>query len=345
MKEFLKRKNIVISARRYGVDALGAMAQGLFCSLLIGTILKTVGDQCGVAWISSMGAFASAMAGPAMAIAIGSALQAPPLVLFSLAAVGYAANQMGGAGGPLAVLFIAILSAECGKLVSKETKIDILVTPLVTIFVGAGLSILVAPYIGVAAGWVGNFIQWATNLRPFWMGILISVVTAGLFGTLLTLFSWLGEKLLKREAFGLGDVKLIAGFAACLGALPTLWIMFAGSLVAVVFMPIYTLRHSKFKRRGFAFGPFLSLGLALWLLFGIPLTDAVLYPDRNLDISAIAFVNDHAGPHTFLPIRFRRPAPAEDEPEDEPDESDPAPVEEAPAPADDSGDSTASDPA
>ncbi|MBP5585098.1 MAG: prepilin peptidase [Lentisphaeria bacterium] len=135
-----------------------------------------------------------------------------------------------------------------------------------------------------------------------WHGFLISIVTAGLFGTLLTLFAWLGEKALKREAFGLGDVKLIAGLAAALGALPVLWIMLAGSLIAVVFMPIYTLRHPKFRRRGFAFGPFLAVGLGLWLLFGIPVTDALLYPDRDLDISAISFVNDH---HTNHYDRYR----------------------------------------
>ena len=130
-----------------------------------------------------------------------------------------------------------------------------------------------------------------------WRGFLISIVTAGLFGTLLTLFAWLGEKALKREAFGLGDVKLIAGLSAALGALPALWIMLSGSLIAVVFMPIYTVRHPKFRRRGFAFGPFLAIGLGLWLLFGIPLTDAVLYPDIELDISAISFVNDHRSNH------------------------------------------------
>jgi len=126
-----------------------------------------------------------------------------------------------------------------------------------------------------------------------WRGFLISIVTAGLFGTLLTLFAWLGEKVMKREAFGLGDVKLIAGFAAALGTLPTIWIMLCGSLIAIVFMPIYTLRHPKFRRRGFAFGPFLAVGLGLWLLFGIPFTDAVLYPDMEMDISAISFINDH----------------------------------------------------
>ena len=184
MKEFLKRKNIVFSARRYGIDALGAMAQGLFCSLLIGTIVKTLGQQLNLPFLVEVGSFCSAMSGAAMAIAIGYALQAPPLVLFSLATVGYAANALGsttlsgaaGAGGPLAVLFIAIIAAEFGKAVSKETKVDILVTPLVTILVGVGLSKLIAPAIGTAASSVGEFVEWATVLQPFWMGILVSVV-------------------------------------------------------------------------------------------------------------------------------------------------------------------------
>ena len=167
---------MVISAKRYGIDALGAMAQGLFCSLLIGTIIKTLGEQLGIDLLVTIGGFASAMSGPAMAIAIGYALQTPPLVLFSLAAVGHCANQCGGAGGPLAVLIIAILAAEVGKLVSKETKIDILVTPLVTIFVGCALSMWWAPAIGAVASSVGRIIMWATELQPFWMGILVSVV-------------------------------------------------------------------------------------------------------------------------------------------------------------------------
>ena len=140
-KAFCKRKNIEVSAKRYGIDALGAMAQGLFCSLLIGTIIKTLGAQLGVPFLTDIGTYAMSVSGPAMAIAIGYALQAPPMVLFSLAAVGYAANAEGGAGGPLAVLIIAILAAECGKAVSKETKIDILVTPAVTILVGVALTL------------------------------------------------------------------------------------------------------------------------------------------------------------------------------------------------------------
>ena len=92
MKEFLKRKNIVLSAKRYGIDALGAMAQGLFCSLLIGTIVKTLGQQFDLPFLVDVGGYCSAMSGPAMACAIGYALQAPPLVLFSLATVGYAVS-------------------------------------------------------------------------------------------------------------------------------------------------------------------------------------------------------------------------------------------------------------
>lgn len=191
---FLKKKNIIISARKYGVDALGAMAQGLFCTLLIGTILNTLGTQFHIGFLANpvftagetsytIGAFASAMVGPAMAASIGLALQAPPLVLFSLIPVGFATNMMGGAGGPLAVYVVAIIATEFGKLVSKETKIDILVTPTVTILVGIGFSYLVAAPIGKAASALGNLIMWATDLQPFLMGIIVAV----LVGVALTL--------------------------------------------------------------------------------------------------------------------------------------------------------------
>lgn len=175
-KAFLKRKNIEISAKRYGIDALGAMAQGLFCSLLIGTIIKTLGQQLAIQFLVNVGQFAFEMAGPAMAVAIGYALKADPMVLFSLTAVGWSANQLGGAGGPLAVLFIAIIAAEIGKMVSKETKVDILVTPAVTVLVGAGLSLLIAPPIGAAAKAFGQLIKDATVLQPLWMGITVSVL-------------------------------------------------------------------------------------------------------------------------------------------------------------------------
>lgn len=173
---FLARKNIVISLQRYGIDALGAMAQGLFASLLVGTILSTLGEQLALPLLVEMGTLAKSVSGPAMAVAIGYALQAPPLVLFSLLTVGSAANTLGGAGGPLAVLVIALIAAECGKAISKETPVDILVTPIVTIGVGYLTALAFAPAIGVAANQVGTLIMWATELQPFWMGILVSVV-------------------------------------------------------------------------------------------------------------------------------------------------------------------------
>ena len=194
VKEFLRRKNIVFSVKRYFIDAMGAMAQGLFCTLLVGTILNTLGTQLNIGFLSNVvvsaggtaytiGGMASAMVGPAMAVAIANALQAPPMVLFSLIPVGYATNVMGGAGGPLAVFFMAIIAAEVGKAVSKETKIDILVTPIVTILVGVGASALIAAPIGTAAASFGKLIMWATELQPFFMGILVSVVV----GVVLTL--------------------------------------------------------------------------------------------------------------------------------------------------------------
>jgi len=191
LKAFLKRKNIEISLRRYGIDALGAMAQGLFCSLLIGTIINTLGTQFHIEALTktvvsitsgtstidyTVGGLAGLMSGPAMAVAIGYALGCPPLVLFSLVTVGFAANALGGAGGPLAVLFIAIIAAECGKAISKETRIDILVTPLVTIAVGVALSSVLAPALGAGASKVGVLIMWSTELQPFLMGILVSAL-------------------------------------------------------------------------------------------------------------------------------------------------------------------------
>lgn len=174
--KFLAKKDVVLSGKRYGIDALGAMAQGLFASLLIGTIISTLGEQLGIGILVEIGGYAKAVTGPAMAIAIGYALKSPPLVLFSLVAVGGAANTLGGAGGPLAVLFITIIAAEVGKIVSKETKIDIVVTPFVTIATGTLLSMAFAPAIGAAASAVGSAIMWATELQPIFMGIIVSVI-------------------------------------------------------------------------------------------------------------------------------------------------------------------------
>ena len=191
IKQFLARKDVVFTLQRYGIDALGAMAQGLFCTLLVGTILNTIGQQFHIEFLNAVivtigkgdgavhytiGGLCSAMVGPGMAVAIARALNAPPLVLFSLIPVGFATNYMGDAGGPLAVLFVAIVAAELGKAVSKETKIDILVTPIVTVLSGIGFAALIAAPVGKAASAVGQAIMWATELQPFFMGIIVSVV-------------------------------------------------------------------------------------------------------------------------------------------------------------------------
>ncbi len=190
-KLFLKRKDVVVSGKRYGIDALGAMAQGLFCTLLVGTILNTIGQQFNIAFLQeiivtigtgegaasyTIGGLASAMVGPGIAVAIGFALHCPSMVLFSLIPVGFATNAMAGAGGPLAVYFVTIAAAELGKIVSKETKIDLLVTPSVTILAGIFIAKAVAQPIGALAQSVGLAIMWATELRPFFMGIMVSVI-------------------------------------------------------------------------------------------------------------------------------------------------------------------------
>lgn len=171
--------------KRYLIDAMSGMAQGLFASLLVGTIIRTLGQQLlrlGVnpvfQFLVDAGAFCCEghVVGAAMAVGIGFAMGVHGLVLFSLITVGATANTLGGASGPLAVLIIAIAAAEVGMLVSKKTKVDILVTPIVTIITGVLISVLCAKYIGIGASWVGKLIMLTTELHPFVMGIFVSVV-------------------------------------------------------------------------------------------------------------------------------------------------------------------------
>lgn len=152
---------------------MGSMALGLFASLLIGTILSTVADKLSLAWLKDIASFASQATGPSMAVAIGLALKAPPLVLFSLCAVGVGANSL---GGPLGTLICAVIAAELGKLVSKETKVDILVTPMVTIVFGLLIARLAGPGVSAVMTAFGNMIMHATDMHPFFMGIIVSVL-------------------------------------------------------------------------------------------------------------------------------------------------------------------------
>lgn len=216
LRAFLARKDIIFSAKRYGIDAMGAMALGLFGSLLIATIFNAIGLIPFLSFFKTIGSYGAKAAGPAMAVAIAFALKAPPLVMYSSALVGLIANDLGGAGGPLAVLFIAIIAVECGKAVSKETKIDILVTPFVTVFVGGTLSILLAPHIGTLVGFVGRFISWATLQQPFVMGVIISVVVG--IALTLPISSAAICAAIGLSAAGTGDLGLaLAGGAAVAG--------------------------------------------------------------------------------------------------------------------------------
>ena len=181
VKDFLVKKEIEISFKRYGIDVLGSMAMGLFASLLVGTILNTIGLKLGIPFLSeTIWPIAKEMTGPAIAVAIAMALKAPNLVVFSSLVVGYAGNQL---GGPAGAWIAAWLSVELGKVVSKETKIDIIITPAVTIISGVSIGTFLGPVINNLMSGLGETIMLATTLQPFWMGIIISVIV----GIVLTL--------------------------------------------------------------------------------------------------------------------------------------------------------------
>ena len=182
VKAFLKRKDIEFSAKRYFSDALSAMALGLFASLLIGLIIKTIGEQTAIlfgentvsAFFFDSGAAAMGLMGPAIGAAVAFGLKAPPLVLFASIITG-SMGALGG-GGPAGAFLAAAVGAELGKAVSKETKVDIIVTPAVTILAGALAAIVLGPAVSALMTGLGEIIKTATVMRPFTMGIIVSVV-------------------------------------------------------------------------------------------------------------------------------------------------------------------------
>ncbi len=185
-ESYFKQQNIELTVDRIFIKGLGGMAHGLFASLLIGTIIKTVGTYIpgpfGAFLVESAG-YATQVQGAAMALAIGYSMYCPPYIMYALAAVGLCANSLAGGGGPLAVYVISLLAIFCGKLISKRTPVDIIVTPAVTILCGVLFAKILAPPIGSIATALGSLIMWATNQQPFVMGVLISV----LMGIILTL--------------------------------------------------------------------------------------------------------------------------------------------------------------
>ncbi len=196
-KDFLKKKNVELSAKKYFIDAMGAMALGLFSTLLIGTIFDTIGKYIPGAFgefLIQCASFAKQVSGAVIGIAVANSLSAPPLVMFSAGVVGQAGYALGSiftiggaektlTAGPAGAYIAVLIAVELGKIVSKETKVDIIVTPTVTILSGLGIAKLVCPAIAWAMYYLGDFINRTTELRPFVMGIIISVVV----GIILTL--------------------------------------------------------------------------------------------------------------------------------------------------------------
>ncbi len=175
LKKYLEGKGITLSAKEYFITALSYMALGLFSSLIIGLIFKTIGEQLHIGSFVEIGIFAmdSKVMGGAIGVAIAYGLKAPPLVLFSALFAGAFGAELGGpAGSYVAVLF----ATEFGKLVYKLTRVDIIVTPFVTILIGYVTGKVIGMPINGFMIWFGDIINWSTTQRPFIMGILVAVL-------------------------------------------------------------------------------------------------------------------------------------------------------------------------
>ena len=207
LRTFLQKKGVSLSPKTYFVDAMGAMALGLFASLLIGTIFGTLATYTKLEFLATIATYAKAATGMAIGVAIAHKLAAPPLVIYSTAAVGAMANAMGAiikdgviiswaatgasaelggvfySSGPAGAFFAVLIACEIGKLVSKTTRVDILVTPVVTLLAGFLASFTFTPLVAYVMYYLGVFIAVSTTYLPLVMGIIVSVV----MGIILTL--------------------------------------------------------------------------------------------------------------------------------------------------------------
>ncbi len=176
IRRFLDQQGISLSPKEYFITALSYMALGLFSSLIIGLIVKTIGEELGFAPLVEMGSFAmeKKVWGGAIGVAIAYGLKAPPLIVFAALFSGAFSADIGG--GPAGSYIAALLSIEIGKLVSKRTRIDIILTPFVTIFIGYLAGVLISPSVNTFMLAFGDVIEWATNQRPFIMGILVAIL-------------------------------------------------------------------------------------------------------------------------------------------------------------------------
>lgn len=174
MKKYLDEQGITLSPKVYFIDALGAMAFGLFASLLVGTILNSIGNTFNIPFLSErIWPLVGQATGAAIAVSIAYALKAPNLILFASTIVGLGAYEL---GGPVGVYIATIFGVEFGKLVSKRTKLDIIITPAFTILVGVLVGDLIGPGVAAFMTGLGNIIMRATELQPFLMGIVVAVL-------------------------------------------------------------------------------------------------------------------------------------------------------------------------
>ncbi len=162
--------------KRYFIDGLSYMALGLFSSLIVGLIITQLSKIPYLSFLSGLTdvlAASSPVIGSAIGVAISYGLSAKPLVLFTSAATGAIGYV---AGGPVGAYIAAIVGTEVGGLVASKTKIDIVVTPITTLFSGGFVGILVGPYISSFMLWLGSIINNATEMSPFPMGIIVAVI-------------------------------------------------------------------------------------------------------------------------------------------------------------------------
>ena len=169
-------KHISKIFKRYLVDAMSYMALGLFSSLIVGLIISQLAKIPHLemlAEFSSVLSASSPVVGGAIGAAIAYGLKSKPLVIFSCIAVGAYGYAL---GGPVGAYVSALVANEIASLVAGKTKIDIIVTPLVTIIVGGFVSSFCGPYLSQFMNGLGNIINEATQLHPFPMGVAVSTL-------------------------------------------------------------------------------------------------------------------------------------------------------------------------
>lgn len=202
--------------KRYFVDAMSYMALGLFSSLIVGLIISQLSKIPHLQMLSSFTgvlAASSPVVGGAIGAAIAYGLKSKPLVVFSCIAVGAFGYEL---GGPVGAYVSALVANEIASLVAGKTKIDIVVTPIVTIVSGGFVSTFVGPYLSEFMNGLGDIINSATQLHPFPMGISVSVLvglalTAPISSAALCIM--LGIEGIAAGAAAVGCAAQMVGFA------------------------------------------------------------------------------------------------------------------------------------